>query len=205
MRFYESQILPYCIDCVCGSALLNPERVRAAAGLAGRVLEIGFGSGTNLPFYPAGVREVLAVEPSERAWSLAERRRASFAGDVTRVALVAGRLALPDASVDAALSTFTLCTVPDVAGCLAEVRRVLRPGASLHVLEHGAAADAGVLRIQRAIEPVWKRLAGGCHLTRDVTAELSRAGFCVTFCERHYLQGVPRSHGFITRATASVP
>jgi ubiquinone/menaquinone biosynthesis C-methylase UbiE len=203
MSFYESHILPYCIDRVCGAAMLNEPRARAVAKLSGRVLEIGFGSGSNLPFYPDSVREVLAVEPSERAWSLSERRRAAFAGEVTRVALVAGRLELPDASADAALSTFTLCTVPDVQGCLAELRRVLRPGASLHVLEHGAAPDAGVLRVQHVIEPAWKRMAGGCHLTRDVAAELARAGFRITFCEQHYLRRMLRSHGYITHAVAA--
>jgi ubiquinone/menaquinone biosynthesis C-methylase UbiE len=202
MSFYEDHLLPRCIDWVCGAPVFDGERASTAAGLAGRVLELGFGSGTNLPFYPAAVSEVLAVDPSALAWRLSARRRAAFAGRITPVALLGQRIDLPDASVEAALCTFTLCTVPDVQASLAELRRVLRPGGSLHVLEHGRAPDPSVARLQGALEPLWSPATGGCHLTRDAAHELGRAGFELGALAQQYAPRLPRAFAYLTRAVA---
>jgi SAM-dependent methyltransferase len=202
VSLYESLILPCCIHLVCGSQRFDGERAALCGGLSGRVLELGFGSGTNLPFYGPGVRELVAVEPSSAARALSKLGRGRFAGELSFAPLVDGRIQLPDESVDEALCSFTLCTVPNVAASLAELKRVLRPGGRLHVLEHGLAPDAKVARLQRALDPTWSRLAGGCHLTRDVLADLASAGFVVGERTQGYASDVPRTHGFLTRAVA---
>lgn len=202
MSLYESLILPCCIHLVCGSQRFDAERAALCTGLSGRVLELGFGSGTNLPFYGAGVAELVAVEPSGTARALSKRASARFHGQLSFAPLVEDRIALADHSVDHAVCSFTLCTVPDVAQSLAEVRRVLRPGGQLHVLEHGLSPDPKIARMQRALDPAWSRLAGGCHLTRDVLADVARAGFRVEAHTQGYAERVPRTHGYLTRAVA---
>jgi SAM-dependent methyltransferase len=204
LSLYESLILPCCIHFVCGNQRFDDERAALCGGLTGRVLELGFGSGTNLPFYGPGVRELVAVEPSGAARALSKLGRERFAGALSFASLVSGRIQLPDASVDEAVCSFTLCTVPDVAGSLAELKRVLRPGGRLHVLEHGLAPDAKVARLQRTLDPAWSRLAGGCHLTRDVLSDLGSAGFVVGERTQGYAPDVPRTHGYLTRAVAAL-
>ncbi|HSL57073.1 MAG TPA: class I SAM-dependent methyltransferase, partial [Acidimicrobiales bacterium] len=177
MGFYREHVLPRLVDRACGTAELRRWRDEVTAGLTGTVVEIGFGSGLNLPSLPPEVERIYAVEPAGTARKLAERRVAEAHVPVEHVGLRGESIPLPDDSCDAALSTFTLCTIPDVDAALAEVRRVLRPGGRLHFLEHGRAPDARVLRVQRTVEPAQKLLADGCHLTRDPVALVERAGF----------------------------
>lgn len=189
MGLYADRFLPLVIDRVCASEIVAPWRERVCAGLAGSVVEIGFGSGTNVPFYPADVEVVYAVEPSARAWALAAPRLARSA---TRVVLAGGdaqSIPLADGACDAALMAFVLCTVPDPAQALAEVRRVVRPGGSFHFLEHGAAARAGVLALQHLLDPLEVRLAGGCHLTRRPLELVRRAGLEVEWHESGRARG----------------
>lgn len=189
MALWHDHLLPRFTDRAMSMAALNPHRQRACAGLTGRVLEIGFGSGTNVPMYPTGVDRVAAVEPSDVGWRLSEQRRAESAVPIERTGLDGERLTEADASVDSALSTFTLCTIPNPVRALQEVRRTLRPGGTLHFLEHGLAPEPGVARWQRRLEPVQRRLAGGCHLTRDVPALVAEAGFEVVELSEEYLPG----------------
>src|SRR4051794_267366 len=161
MGFYGERILPRLIDRICGDQELAPLRERVCAGLSGEVVELGFGSGTNLPFYPATVSRVRAVEPADLAWRLAADRLAASPVSVERAGTDGQRLPLADDSADAALITFTLCTVPDPIAALREVRRVLVPGGRLHFLEHGLAPDAAVRRWQRRGGPGEKRPARG--------------------------------------------
>jgi len=176
-------------------------------GLTDRVLEIGFGSGLNLAGLPAEVASVDAVEPSDVGWELSAERRAASPVPVARVGLDGQRLAAPDASYDAVLSTFTLCTIPDVEAALAEVRRVLRPGGTLHLLEHGLAPDARVAGWQRRLDPLQGRVAAGCHLTRDAPALVEAAGFTVDRLEQQYLPGpgLGKPWTFVSLATAVRP
>lgn len=194
MSFYDRQILPRLVECTCGLSTLWPLRERGCAGLAGTVVELGFGSGLNVEFYPPAVTRVLAVEPSDTAWSRAGERVAASPVAIERIGLDGEALPSADDSVDAVLSTFTLCTIPDVTAALAEVRRVLRPGGTLHLLEHGRADDAAVRRWQRRLEPIQKRVAGGCHLTRDIPGLLADTGFEIVELDRFYSAAWPRSY-----------
>ena len=204
MAFYRERILPHLVDRTCGMEGFDRWRAEAAAGLTGTVLEIGFGSGLNVAVYPDSVERILAVEPAGLARRLAEPRIAERGIPVHHVGLDGSSLDLDDASVDSALSTFTLCTIPDVEAALAEVRRVLRPGGRFHVLEHGIAPDPGVVRWQRRLEPVQKVVAGGCHLTRDPLAMLTSAGFEVESHRSRYGKG-PKAWTYLTVAEARAP
>ena len=170
-------------------------RRRVCEGLSGTVIEIGFGSGHNLPYYADTVTSVTVVEPSDVAWALARQRIQTSGIPVLRSGLDGASLPLPDDSYDVALSTWTLCTIPDVSGALGELRRVLKPGGSLHFLEHGLAPDETVRRWQRRLEPIQKRIAGGCHLTRPIVDLLEAAGFVTKDLDVFYADGEPKSVG----------
>jgi ubiquinone/menaquinone biosynthesis C-methylase UbiE len=204
MGFYREQVLPRVVDKACGVSEFDDWRARATEGLTGRVVEIGFGSGLNLPHYPTDVDLVLAVEPAAVARKLAEKRVAASPVPVEHVGLDGQELPLEDGSCDAALCTFTLCTVPDPSQALAEVRRVLRPGGEFHFLEHGLSPDPGVARWQYRMDPLQRRLFDGCHLSRDVVALVEAAGFQVTRREQRYVRG-PKPWNFITVGVAATP
>jgi len=192
MGFYGEHVLPRFINVCCGLKPLRPLRQRVCDGLQGQVVEVGFGSGLNVPYYPAAVTGVAAIEPADTGWKLAGKRLAGTEIPVERTGVDGQSLPLPDASCDAALSTFTLCTIPDVAAALAEVRRVLKPGAALHFLEHGLAPDESVRRWQHRLEPMQKRVFGGCHLTRPIADLLTGAGFTITDIDVFYEKAAPK-------------
>jgi len=197
--FYREQVVPRLVALTCGASALAGLRAQTAAGLSGQVVEIGFGSGYNLPHYPAEVTRVLAVEPSSTAFRLAGKRIRASPVPVEQVGLDGQSLPLDDASCDAALCTFALCTIPDPRAALAEVRRVLRPGGRFHLLEHGLAPDAKVANFQHRIEPLQRRIADGCHLTRDPVALVRAAGFEVEEVDQEYGAG-PKAWAYLTRA-----
>ncbi len=202
--WWTERVVPRLVDAGLSGAPVDELRARACAGLHGRVLEIGFGSGLNLPHLPAGVTALDAVEPADLAWERSAARRAAAPVPVERTGLDGERLAAPDATYDAVLCTFTLCTVPDASRALAEVRRVLRPGGSLHLLEHGAAPQPRVRAWQRRLEPVQRRAFGGCHLTRDVLDLVASSGFEPVAVDQSYVVGGPASPwSFVTLARAS--
>jgi ubiquinone/menaquinone biosynthesis C-methylase UbiE len=186
LGLYRQYVLPHLVDRVLSGPGWEGWRQRTTEGLAGTVVEIGFGSGLNVPHYPPEVSVVYAVEPALRARRLAAPRVADSHAEVRHVGLDGARLPLPDDSCDGALSTFTLCTIPQVEQALAELRRVLRPGGVFHFLEHGVAPDASLARVQRVIEPAQKLLADGCHLTRDPRGLVERAGFTIVAEESSY-------------------
>jgi ubiquinone/menaquinone biosynthesis C-methylase UbiE len=186
MGIWATQVTPRLVAAGSEDEKIRALRARACEGLHDEVVELGFGSGHNVGLYPAAVTRVVAVEPSDVAWELGAARRASSPIPIVRGDLDGQWLSLPDASADAVLSTFTLCTIPDVRRALAEVLRVLRPGGALHFLEHGIAPEEGVQRWQRILEPVQKKVFDGCHLTRPIDRLIEESGLVIETIERAY-------------------
>lgn len=204
MGFYREQVLPRVIERACAMPGMEKWRAQAVEGLRGRVVEIGFGSGLNVEHYPNGVDVVFAVEPEPVARRLARRRIASGPIEVQHVGVDGQSLPIPDNNCDAALSTFTLCTVPDVGLVLDEILRVLRPGGKLHFLEHGISPEPRVARWQRRLDPLQHRVGGGCHLTRDAGALVAGAGFRLEQCVQGYAKG-PKPWSYFTVGVAAKP
>jgi len=192
------------VDVALGTEDVSRWRRRCTDGLTGVVVEPGFGSGLNVPHYPAEVTKVFAVDPSELGQKLAAKRIAESPAEIEPVGLTGERLPLDDNSCDAGLLTFTLCTIPDHMAALAELRRVIRPGGSLHFLEHGLSEDASVQRWQHRLTPVQKRLADGCHLNRSIVDDIEAAGFDVEWSDASYA-GQPKPVTWFTVGRAQTP
>lgn len=203
MGLYQEQIIPRLQDKAMRRSGTRVVRQRVCTGLAGDVVEVGFGTGLNLPFYPVQVLKVYAVEPSRVCMRLARDRIAHAAMPVELAGLNGEHLELPTDSIDAALSTWTMCTIPNLDEALKEIRRVLKPGGTLHFVEHGHAPNDKTAAWQRRFEPLHKRFAGGCHLTRDVPEFLVRAGFHINSLDRYYFEGEPKVLGYTFEGVAS--
>jgi ubiquinone/menaquinone biosynthesis C-methylase UbiE len=197
MGFYENHVLPVMIDLGCGSKPISKQRRKVVPQAKGRVLEVGMGSGHNIPFYdPSQIEFVWGLEPSEGMRRKARRRLAEAAFEIKWLDLPGEEIPLEDDSVDTVLLTFTLCTIGDPRAALEQMRRVLKPGGRLLFAEHGAAPDVGVRKWQERINPSWKRLAGGCNINRDVPTALEEGGFEIQELETMYLPGTPSIAGF---------
>jgi ubiquinone/menaquinone biosynthesis C-methylase UbiE len=200
--FYERRIFPWLNDLVSSAPALQRMRQETLAAAAGRVVEIGFGSGANVPYYPSAVTGVTGVEPNAGMIDRA-RVRASVEGVPARVVTgMAEALPFADASFDAAVSTLTLCSVQDPRRALAELHRVLRQGGALLVLEHGLAPDPGVARWQQRLNAVQQVVACGCNLNRPMTMLLDEAAFRLDAVSTFFVPGVPRPYGWITAGRA---
>jgi ubiquinone/menaquinone biosynthesis C-methylase UbiE len=202
-NFYNRQILPHIMDFVCGLPVCEGARQDVVAQASGRVLEIGIGTGRNLPFYSRDkVSFLCGIDPAVHPHA---RERAQVTGiDISLRALSAEHIPAEDASFDCVISTFTLCTIPDTAAALQEVRRVLVPGGKFLFLEHGVAPDASVRSWQNKLSPVWGMVAGGCCLNKDVTALIKEAGFSFGSLDTGYKPG-PRVLTYFYSGVAMVP
>jgi ubiquinone/menaquinone biosynthesis C-methylase UbiE len=195
--FYDRHVLPRLIGCACGAGPIQRQRTKIVPQARGRVLELGIGGGLNLAFYdPARVESVTGVDPSEGLRKLARTAPRPSGLKVEVLAGEAEALPFDSKSFDSVVCTFTLCSVHTPAAVLAEARRVLKPSGVFLYSEHGLSPDPEVQRWQRRIEPFWTPLAGGCHLTRPVTASIEAAGFRVETVETMYLPRAPRALGW---------
>ncbi len=202
MNLYDRYLMPLLIDAGCGLKDFQALRALLLPQAAGAVLEIGIGTGRNLPFYdPARVSSLQGLDPAGQMHRKAQARAKAAGLEVELIALSAEQIPAPDASYDTVVCTFTLCTIPDPVTALREMRRVLKTGGKLLFCEHGRAPEAPVQRWQDRLTPWWKPIAGGCHLNRDVRAMLSAGGFVPTQIESSYLSG-PKPLVYVTRGVA---
>jgi len=201
MGWWTDHVVPRIVDKALNTKEIPPLRDRVCDGLSGDVVEVGFGSGLNVAHYPPAVRSVSAVEPSDVAWRIAVPRIETAGTRVVRAGLDGQKLDLPTAGFDAALSTFTMCTIPELDVALHEILRVLKPGGILHFVEHGRSPDASVARWQDRLQPIQFRVAGGCHLNRPIAEHVSGSGLELEDLETFYEKGPkPLSYIYLGRA-----
>jgi len=205
MGFYEDRILPHILNAAMKTKAIREERVRCLSEVTGTVLEVGIGTGLNLPHYTSAVTKIVGVDPSGGSARIARKRIAASAVPVELVGLSAEKLPVADGSFDAVVSTFTMCTIPDVASALGEMRRVLRPGGRLHFVEHGRSNDPGVQRWQNRLNSFQQTVCGGCNLNRRIGDLIAQAGFEIERLENGYLKGVPKFGGYFYRGVARKP
>jgi SAM-dependent methyltransferase len=205
MGFYTRFLLPNIVNFTCGTKPCTRQREKVVPFALGSVLEVGFGSGLNLPFYDKEkVRRVWALDPSGELWALAEERVRGAGFQVDFLKAAAEEIPLPDRSADTVLMTFTLCTLPDVSRALREMARVLKPGGELLFSEHGLAPDEHIRRWQNRLNPVWSVLAGGCNLNRPIPSLLEQGGFRLREISSMYIQGWrPASFSYWGRASVA--
>jgi ubiquinone/menaquinone biosynthesis C-methylase UbiE len=197
MGFYDKHILPRIIDFACGQDVMKEQRRLVTPLAHGRVLEVGIGSGHNLPFYDATkVERVIGIDPGAELLALARERSHGLPFPVDLLPHGCETMPLEDASMDTVLVTFALCTIPGVEQALTQMRRVLKPGGNLIFCEHGRSPDAGVQRWQNRLNPLWKRCLGGCNLNRDMPTLIRDSGFALDRLETEYLKNVPRFAGY---------
>ena len=198
---YDKYVLPKLIDVACSQPPMTALRERYVAEAAGDVLEIGIGSGLNLPHYSDHVRSVTGIDPAAELTSKAQERAAALSVPVEVLGLSGEDLPLDNHSVDSIVCTWTLCSIPNPYRAVAEMRRVLKPAGRLIFVEHGRSDEAHIAKWQRRIEPLWKKIGGGCHLTRRADQLLADAGFKITEQESGYQQG-PKVAAFMIHGIA---
>lgn len=203
MSLYHHYIFPRVLDLVMSSRRLHGPRDRTLATARGRILEIGFGTGRNLPHYPATVKRIEAIDPDTDLDRLSMPRIAHAAIKVDFHHLDAAHLPFEGGRFDTVVSTFTLCSIPDVVHALGEVRRVLKPGGQFLFLEHGRSPDESVARWQDRLNRAWMPLAGGCHLNRPMRALVAEAGLAIGPAQDYYLRSTPRLVGYLTEGVAT--
>lgn len=201
MGFYEDRILPHLVNLTMRNRRLVPYRERVMSAAEGRVLEIGVGSGLNLPLYPPRVREVIGLEPSPRLLAMSRHATSPLLLPVTFIEGSGETIPLDDRSIDTVVTTWTLCTIPAVIQALEEMRRVLRPSGQLLFVEHGLAPENNVRKWQDWLTPAWKRIGGGCHLNRPICTIVENAGFIITQLETGYMKG-PKPMSFLYEGRA---
>lgn len=197
MSFYDKYILPSFLNCACGSKPIKYQRSKVVPLAEGVVLEVGIGSGLNIPYYDSTkISAIIGLDPSEELNNMAKKVAADNGIEVDFILGSAEAIPLPDNHVDSVLVTYTLCTIPDALSASKEMRRVLKPDGKMIFCEHGLAPDAGVAKWQARIDPYWEKIAGGCHLNRDIPQLIQSAGFNIQSMEQMYLPSTPKFAGY---------
>jgi ubiquinone/menaquinone biosynthesis C-methylase UbiE len=189
MGFYQDQLVPLLINLAMRRRDLAAYRSRIVPAADGRVLEIGIGSGLNLPFYSRHVQQVIGLDPSPKLLAMARRANRPTSRTVEFIEGSAEAIPLENGAIDTVVMTWALCSIPDAARALGEIHRVLRPGGRLLFVEHGRAPDPHVVRWQDRLTPLWKRVSGGCHLNRAIGSLIEAAGFQFNHLETSYMRG----------------
>ncbi len=202
MGIYSNVLFPWAYDRLAKRLHLDERRATQLSSATGRVLELGIGTGLNLPFYPESVREIFAIDPNPGMKKQLVKKLRSSAVRVHLVQAPAERLPFADSRFDSVITTLVLCSIPDLARALAEVRRVLTPNGQFLFLEHGASPDAKVAKWQKRLNWIQRRIGAGCRLDVPVSEALATAGFRFAKLERYYLEGDPKTHGYIYEGTA---
>lgn len=202
MSFYEQRILPYLIDLSCSASAIEKHRRAILAGVTGDILEIGFGTGLNLPYYPESVRKIVTVDSNAGVHTIAQKRIAASPITVEHHVLSGENLPMADCSFDSVVSTFTLCSIPDVAQALAEIYRVLKPGGKFFFVEHGLSCEPNVQVWQNRLTPIQKKIAGGCHFNRNIR-ELVEHQFEQVRVQELYLENAPKVAAYLYKGTAT--
>lgn len=196
MGLYSKHILPLCLDKACGIGPITKQREKVVPLAEGVVLEIGIGSGQNLPHYnPARVQKIIGVDPDEHIWKRSASRRAACPIEIERIGLSGEDIPLETNSADSVVVTYSLCTIPDPVKALHEMTRILKPGGKILFSEHGKAPDAKVHKWQNRIDPIWKKIAGGCHSGRDIPALFRQADLSFESLNEMYIPG-PKVLGY---------
>lgn len=197
MSFYDKYILPSFLNCACGSKPIKYQRSKVVPMAEGVVLEVGIGSGLNIPYYDSTkISAIIGLDPSEELNNMAKKVAADKGLEVDFILGSAEAIPLPDNHVDSVLVTYTLCTIPDALSASKEMRRVLKPDGKMIFCEHGLAPDADVAKWQARIDPYWEKIAGGCHLNRDIPQLIQSAGFNIQSMEQMYLPSTPKFAGY---------
>jgi ubiquinone/menaquinone biosynthesis C-methylase UbiE len=202
MGLYARYIFPRIMHWSMSQTGLAEERRRALEGVRGDVLEVGFGSGLNLPHYPSGVRRITAVDSNAGTLKLARQQLEGSPIEVEQVVQSGEQLPMKDATFDSVVTTFTLCSIPDVVAALGEMRRVLRPGGRYYFLEHGLSPEPRIARWQRWGTPITRWLGAGCHLNRPIRRLVEAAGFTVVLCDEYVSAAMPKLAGYLYRGVA---
>lgn len=205
MGFYQERVFPRVVNRMMNTQRIREIRGRVCAGLTGHVLEIGFGTGLNLPHMSPAVTALSAVDPMKNGRVLAKVRLAASRVPVDFVGLDGQTIPLEDESVDSALSTWTLCSVPDPVAAVREIRRVLRPGGRLQFVEHGRSPDPRVFAWQQRLNPIQRRLACGCTLDSDIPHIITSGGLSVDHLDTYYAKGEPKAQGWTFEGSARRP
>lgn len=204
MSFYQQTVLPWLTHLAMRQSRLVPYRARVVSGATGRVLEIGMGSGLNIPFYGPDVKQVIGLEPSSKLLTMAQKAGPQRTGMLELIEGTAEAIPIESATVDTVVTTWTMCSIPKVGEALGEIRRVLRPTGRLLFVEHGRAPEARVQWWQDQLTPAWKHLSGGCHLNRQIEDILRDAGFRIERLEKGYMPG-PKPMTFMYEGSARPP
>jgi ubiquinone/menaquinone biosynthesis C-methylase UbiE len=203
MGMYAKYVVPTLTHLSMRQEQLRPYRQRVVSGATGRVVELGFGSGLNLPFYPSQVQEIVGIDVSPEMLALAQRGIGGFPHKVTLIARSAENIPLDAASADTVVITWSLCCIPNPSAALKESRRILKPGGQLRFVEHGLSPDDAVRKWQNRVTPIWRCCAGGCHLKRKTDDLVRAAGFQLTELSTGYARG-PRMMAYMYEGSATV-
>jgi ubiquinone/menaquinone biosynthesis C-methylase UbiE len=201
MSFYREHVLPWLIDLSMRQSQLTPYRSRVVSAASGRVLEIGIGSGLNLPFYGNSVSQIIGIEPSAKLLRMARAASREISMPLDLIEGTAETIPIDDRSIDTVVTTWTMCSIPLLEDALRQMRRVLRPGGRLLFVEHGRAPEPRVRWLQDHLTPVWKRFSGGCHLNRAIEHMVGHAGFRIEHLDKGYMRG-PKAMTFMYEGCA---